>query len=102
MLRGASGTEWHKMDDFHPDDEDIRLLRVERVLDLIPVSKNTLYRLIAADKFPAPYKLLGTSVWSNEEIRDWLIDENSRRPGYNQKIKTPIKAAKRREIEDLA
>ena len=36
---------------------------------LIPVSKSTIYRLVAAGKFPAPVKPLPSiSLWSFEEI----------------------------------
>jgi predicted DNA-binding transcriptional regulator AlpA len=36
---------------------------------LIPVSRSTIYRLIAAGKFPAPVKPLPSiSLWSTEEI----------------------------------
>ena len=36
---------------------------------LIPVSRSTIYRLIAAGKFPAPVKPLPSiSLWSAEEI----------------------------------
>lgn len=36
---------------------------------LIPVSRSTIYRLIAAGKFPAPVKPLPSiSLWSSEEI----------------------------------
>ena len=36
---------------------------------LIPVSKSTIYRLVAAGKFPAPVKPLPSiSLWSSEEI----------------------------------
>ena len=36
---------------------------------IIPVSKSTIYRLVAAGKFPAPVKPLPSiSLWSSEEI----------------------------------
>ena len=36
---------------------------------LIPVSRSTIYRLIAAGKFPAPVKPLPTiSLWSLDEV----------------------------------
>jgi len=43
---------------------------------LIPVSRSTIYRLIAAGKFPAPVKPLPTiSLWSRDEVmlasREW-------------------------------
>lgn len=36
---------------------------------IIPVSKSTIYRLVAAGKFPAPVKPLPSiSLWSSEEV----------------------------------
>lgn len=52
-------------------DEDLRMLRIDRVLELIPVSRVSLYRMIKAGQFPRPVKLGGSSAWSNHEIRKW-------------------------------
>jgi predicted DNA-binding transcriptional regulator AlpA len=57
--------------EIHPDDEDLRLLRIEQVLELIPVARSSIYRMIEAKTFPAPEKLGSVSVWSNQEIRAW-------------------------------
>jgi prophage regulatory protein len=84
----------------HPGDEDLRLLRIERVLDLIPVSRNTLYRMVKEGEFPAPYKFRGNSCWSNEELRDWLIANYPNGFVFRRKAK-PGKLH-RREIDDLA
>ena len=52
-------------------DDDLRMLRIDRVLELIPVSRVTLYRMIKAGQFPKPVKLGGSSAWSNAEVRKW-------------------------------
>jgi prophage regulatory protein len=49
---------------------------------LVPVSRSTIYRLIAAGRFPAPVKPLPTiSLWSRDEVRlalrKWGQDENA-------------------------
>lgn len=59
----------------HPDDEDIRMLRIEAVLELVPVSKVSIYRMIKSGEFPAPIKAGGSSLWCNDEVRAW---KNSR------------------------
>lgn len=41
---------------------------------MVPVSKATVYRMIAAGRFPAPSKLGRRSVWSIEDIDQWLED----------------------------
>lgn len=56
----------------HTRDEDLRLLRIDQVLDLVPIGRSSLYRAIKADEFPAPIKQGGTSLWPNSEIRGWL------------------------------
>ena len=38
---------------------------------MVPVSKATLYRMIAAGKFPVPNKLGRRSVWSEQDIDCW-------------------------------
>jgi prophage regulatory protein len=76
----------------HPDDEDIRMLRIEVVIELIPVSKVSIYRMIKAGDFPAPIKAGGVSLWSNEDVRAWK----------NAKLgKVSKKARPRRDISDL-
>ena len=38
---------------------------------IVPISKPTFYRLVAAGKFPKPRKLGKRSVWSDEDIALW-------------------------------
>lgn len=40
-------------------------------LGVIPVSKATLYRMIAAGKFPKPRKLGHRSIWVEEDVCRW-------------------------------
>lgn len=74
-------------------DEDLRMLRIDKVLELFPISKVSLYRLVKEGKFPSPMKLGATNVWSSTELRKWLA-ENARRPKANRRP--------RREVDDLA
>lgn len=54
------------------ENEDLRMLRIEQVIDLFPVSRETLYRMISAGKFPAPTKLGRTSLWRRSHLRVWI------------------------------
>lgn len=68
-------------------DEDIRMLRIDQVLELFPISRVSLYRLIRENKFPAPEKLGGVSLWSNETLREWrrtMKAAGARTPGQNK------------------
>lgn len=54
------------------ENEDLRMLRIEQVIDLFPVSRETLYRMINAGKFPGPTKLGRTSLWRRSQLRTWI------------------------------
>lgn len=46
---------------------------------VLPFSRATLWRMVAAGKFPAPYKLSpGVTAWSVREVRQWLKDQNGK------------------------
>lgn len=64
----------------HSDDEDLRLLRIEDVLELTTYSRATLYRRIKAGTFPAPIEDEGTRLWCNGEIREWKRAKLAARP----------------------
>ncbi|MEN3144666.1 AlpA family phage regulatory protein [Ochrobactrum sp. WV_118_8] len=71
------------------------MLRIDKVLELFPISKVSLYRLIKDEKFPRPMKLGATNVWSSAELRKWL-DDNRPKPSGSRSRR------QRREIDDLA
>lgn len=54
-----------------PGDE-LKLLRLPQVLELVPVSHMTLYRMIGREEFPAPVKLGRSSAWRYAEIKEWV------------------------------
>ena len=89
----------YKRLDMRDDNEDLRMLRIERVLDLIPVSKVHIYRMIKAGEFPAPIKLHGVSLWDNREIREW---KERRLAGPRMLVETVMARKRKREREDLA
>lgn len=44
----------------------------DQVLQLLPVSRATLYRYIKSGKFPASIKLGRLSLWNVDDIRSWM------------------------------
>ena len=53
-------------------------VRLEKVLEVIPVSKSTWFRGIQAGRYPKPVKLgVRASAWRVDEVRD-LIDREKR------------------------
>lgn len=52
-----------------------RMLRAKQVLEIVPISKSTLYQWIKDGKFPAPIKLSERcSVWMSESVQKFIDD----------------------------
>lgn len=50
-----------------------RLLRLPQVLDLVPLGKSTIWKMVAEQRFPAPLKLSSRcTVWKERDVRDWI------------------------------
>jgi prophage regulatory protein len=51
------------------------MLRAKQVLEIVPISKSTLYQWIKDGKFPAPIKLSERcSVWMSESVQKFIDD----------------------------
>jgi len=46
--------------------------RISELVQLIGVSRSTIYRLIKENKFPRPLKIGKISLWAKEDIERWL------------------------------
>lgn len=51
--------------------EAIRFLRLRDVLDRVPVSRSTLYRLMDKREFPQRRFIGSTAVWVESEVENW-------------------------------
>ncbi|TKB53081.1 AlpA family phage regulatory protein [Ferrimonas aestuarii] len=53
---------------------DIRLMKLREVLGTTALSRSTLYRLILANRFPAPVELSGPRnvAWRSSEVSEWI------------------------------
>lgn len=80
--------------EIHPDDECLRLLRIEQVLELVPLPRSTLYYDIRHGRFPAPIKMGNKSLWLNSDIAEWLNEKKRER-------KPVKKVEKKRRNEDF-
>lgn len=50
-----------------------RYLRLHQVIELIPVSKSTIWRWIRAGSFPRPAKVVAKiRLWSCQDVRAWM------------------------------
>lgn len=54
--------------------EDFAVIRMPQVQELCPLSKPSIYRLISAGKFPAPFSLGGGRAvcWLRSEVEDYM------------------------------
>lgn len=51
----------------------MRLYRIKHVTEITALSRSTIYRLIAAKKFPRPiHPSPGTAAWLDQDIYAWL------------------------------
>jgi len=48
------------------------LLGIEGVVDIVSLSKRTVWRLVSAGEFPAPVKVGRASRWRVADIRQWV------------------------------
>ena len=56
-------------------------MRMPQVLALVPVSKSTLWRHVAAGTFPAPVKLFfGVTAWRVDDVRHWIQAQGRANP----------------------
>ena len=58
------------------ENDDLRMLRIEQVLDLFPVSRVTLYRMIRAGEFPEPMKMGRTSLWRRSHLHRFVEERD--------------------------
>lgn len=53
----------------------------QQVLEIVPVSKSTLYLMIADNEFPAPIKLgKRSAVWSKKAVNEWIAEKLGNEP----------------------
>lgn len=52
--------------------EESQFLRLSQVLKLIPVSRNTIYSMMAEDRFPKLIKIGRGSFWHKAEVSEWI------------------------------
>ena len=64
-----------------------RFIKLDEVKRRVGLGKSMIYRLIAEEKFPAPYKLSSfASRWSDREIVAWIDDVKDGFEGKKRKV----------------
>lgn len=54
----------------------MKLIREAELLKTyLPISRTTLWRMVKAKQFPAPIKLRSAKVWSEVEVKTWLVTQ---------------------------
>ena len=49
-------------------------LRIGQVVDLLPFSRTTFYRMREAGQFPKPFKIRGIEFWLRDDIEQWKAE----------------------------
>lgn len=53
-------------------------VRQARLLQIVPISSATLWRLVAAGTFPQPIKLsVNITAWRVEDLRRWIAEQTA-------------------------
>lgn len=51
-------------------------MSMQQVLEVVPISRSTLYLMISNDEFPKQIKLgKRTAVWSKSDVQKWIDDK---------------------------
>jgi predicted DNA-binding transcriptional regulator AlpA len=51
------------------------LMRIQRVVEFVDMSKSTVYREIRDKRFPEPRKIRGCSCWVADEVRAYVKEK---------------------------
>jgi prophage regulatory protein len=56
----------------------MELIRLKQVLEIIPISRASVWRLSAAGKFPKPIRLTARcTAWKKSDIENWLQERGA-------------------------
>lgn len=67
------------------ENEDLRMLRIEQIMELFPVSRVTVYRLIKSGDFPQPVKMGRTSLWRYAHLKQWIEERQKPRTSVGRR-----------------
>ncbi len=56
-----------------------RFLRIKQVLERVPVSRNTIYRMMQKGDFPKNVEIGSVSFWIEREVDEWMDSKVSAR-----------------------
>ena len=55
------------------------LLRLRDLMEIMKISRSTLWRVQQRDNFPKPVTLLGCKRWRRKELKAWLDEQAANR-----------------------
>ncbi len=55
------------------------LLRLRDLMEIMKISRSTLWRVQQREDFPKPVTLLGCKRWRHEELKSWLDEQAASR-----------------------
>ena len=74
-----------------PEDESIRLITLDAVVEIVQLSRSCIYRDVADGNFPRPLKLGSSSRWVASEVHAW----------FRKKIAERDEAVGKRNSDDI-
>jgi prophage regulatory protein len=57
-----------------------QLMKVDRVAEIVALSKSRIYELVHENKFPRPIKMGRSSLWKMTTIQKWIAGLEGDRP----------------------
>lgn len=52
--------------------DETKFIRMRDVLDSVPVSRPTIYRMMSRNEFPRAIRIGSTSFWVKAEVDEWM------------------------------
>ena len=53
--------------------ETEKLLRIKQILEIVPLGKSTVWKMVAEGNFPQPIKLTERcTAWRESEVQQWM------------------------------
>lgn len=55
-------------------------LSLDGVIEILPISRASIWRMVEEGRFPAPYDVRGTAMWPEKDIQQWIRERIAEEP----------------------
>ncbi|WP_082684594.1 AlpA family phage regulatory protein [Aureimonas ureilytica] len=70
MSNGTPNNDWASK---------VTFIRLRDIIEIVPISRATVYRLAKNGQFPKPIRLGSSSLWVEAEVQAWLSERMANR-----------------------